>query len=83
MKINAMQFDGTPKCATKISNTFKMEYDECQFDDDKLIVCTPKGNVIVDKNDWIIRNNEGNIYKCDPEILELLYGEVVGNHINI
>lgn len=44
--------------------------------DDRLLVQTKEGPLIIDWGDWIIQGIEGQIYPCKPDIFEQTYEKV-------
>lgn len=43
---------------------------------DLLAIYTPGGGKFVNCNDWIIKDQEGKIYPCDPSIFRKIYEAV-------
>lgn len=44
--------------------------------DTYLIIPTLEGNMIADRNDWIIKGVNGEFYPCKPDIFEKTYEKV-------
>ena len=39
----------------------------------RLGIPTPEGEMVANKNDWVIRGVKGEIYPCKPDIFEATY----------
>ena len=79
-KLNALQFDGTLQGAFAIANNLDLYQDHWNYlDSTHQFLCKNFGEIpkAAEKNDWIIKFEDGKIYPCKPEVFELNYEEVV------
>lgn len=85
MTTNAMQFDGTENGMWDIADKIGIYQDAISFQGEHgtMICHTLKGDIIANNGDWIIKNKDGEVFPCEREIVELLYGEVIDEHINL
>lgn len=70
--IEAIQWDGTYLGIFKIRKFCK----SAQWVDKILYIPTLEGNIVVSKNDYIIKEITGGFYSCKPDVFKKIYKEV-------
>jgi len=82
--IEAVQWDGTPEGATPIINWILEndgtatyygpgEWDNGESESSYIKVRTLEGQMLVCRNDWVIRGIKGGLYSYKPDIFERIY----------
>lgn len=83
--IEAMQWDGFLDVTENSLEAIALWCDESWADENQLniegdiVIPTLEGNMVVQKNDWIIRGIKGEFYPCKPDIFEATYEPVDEN----
>ena len=76
--IEAVQWNGepilynVPKWLSNAQNIGKIKF----ISDDKAIIQTLEGDMIVNSGDYIIKGVQGEIYPCKPDIFQATYEKV-------
>jgi len=70
--IEALQWDGTYLGVFKVKKFCSI----AQWLDKMLYIPTLEGNMIVSKNDYIIKGVNGEFYPCKPDIFKKTYEKV-------
>jgi len=68
--VEAIQFTGSMASKVEIESEYERVFN---FQDGKLVIPTPEGDLTAEKGDWIVRGTVGEVYPVKPEIFLTIY----------
>ena len=73
MVVNAVQWKGTQESFDEILALGNIKCEPSPMGAYTFILKTYQGEFIVFKDDWVVKNENGEYYRCKPDIFEQTY----------
>jgi hypothetical protein len=74
VKVQAVQFSDSSEILSFCPEA-RQEKDENSTE--FFIIKTPEGDRRLDRGEWLLRGPNGSFYRCEPDIMEEFYEEII------